>query len=335
MRALFWLPFAATLPIGLLVLEANGLTATTLAAFSLPALCACAALRRRRTAAVIVTCGLAFVAARILRAPAHEVSACVGSECSGRGMPWQRVIDEREATRAGLALSGHFGVMKGEEFRTFDALIDSKWAAMPEDWRGLPNPLLMFSTASHVESLRVRAKAEGKRPCIIFLHGFGGLLSLYVHAIAEGTRGEFDVVAPALDPLGAWWSERGQAVIEATLDCLPADVDRDRVYLVGLSNGGIGATTTLLDRELTRRFAGVVLISGVGDVPELTRPPPTPVLLVSGSKDPRFPGEWVHEQFEALKRGGAEVTWATWPADHFLVLTCSKEWTGRFLAWRR
>lgn len=155
---------------------------------------------------------------------------------------------------------------------------------------------------------------------------------MYVHAIAEGTGGEFDVVAPALDPLGRWWTAEGQAVIEATLNTLPADVEQ--VFLVGLSNGGVGATEVLLHPKLAGRFAGVVLVSGVGEVPELQRAPPTRVLLVTGSKDPRFSGAWVGEQVKSLERSGVEVTWFTWPADHFLLLTHSTEWTSRFLAWR-
>lgn len=332
MRHLLWLPFAATLAIALLVLEANGLTATTLAAFLLPAICMCGALRQRRALLINVLAGIAFVIVQLLRPGSSEVSACLNSACSARGALWQRVIDEREATRAGLMLSAHLGAMRGKELRAFDALIDREWRAMPEEWRGLPNPLLMHSTPEQVESLRVRAKGTGKRPCILFLHGFGGLLSLYVHAIAEGTRGEFDVVAPALDPLGGWWTERGLAVIEATLNTLPADVER--VYLVGLSNGGIGATEVLQHPKLAQRFDGVVLVSGVGDVSELSAAPPTKVLLVSGSEDPRFTGTWVAQQVRTLREAGAEVTWASWPADHFLLLTHSKEWTSRFLAWR-
>jgi predicted esterase len=332
MRHLLWFPFAATLAIALLVLEANGLTATTLAAFLLPTICAGGALRYRRAVLINVLAGCVFVAAQLIRPGSSEVSACVNAECSARGVFWQRVIDEREATRAGLMLSAHLGAMRGKELRTFDALIDSEWKAMPDAWRGLPNPLLMHSTATHVESLRVRARGEGKRPCILFLHGFGGLLSLYVHAIAEGTRGEFDIVAPALDPLGGWWTPPGLAVIEATLDSLPADVER--VYLVGLSNGGIGATEVLSHPKLARRFEGVVLVSGVGDTSELTEAPRTKVLLVSGSNDPRFTGTWVAQQVASLKQTGAEVTWASWPADHFLLLTHAREWTSRFLAWR-
>ena len=332
MRHLLWLPFFGTLAIALLVLEANGLTATTLAAFLLPAICMCGALRQRRALIINVLAGITFVIVQLVRPGSSEVSACVNAECSPRGALWQRVIDEREATRAGLMLSAHLGAMRGKELRTFDALIDSEWRAMPEEWRGLPNPLLMVSTPTRVESLRVRAQHEGKRPCILFLHGFGGLLSLYVHAMAEGTKGEFDIVAPALDPLGGWWTERGQSVIEATLDSLPPDVDR--VYLVGLSNGGIGATEVLQHPKLAKRFAGVVLVSGVGDVSDFTAAPPTKVLLVSGSEDPRFTGTWVAQQVKSLRETGAQVTWASWPADHFLLLTHSKEWTSRFLAWR-
>src|SRR4051812_39713245 len=102
MRHLAWFPFAFTLPIALLVFQANGLTITTLAAFSLPTICACVALRQHRALWINVVAGLAFVAAQLARPGSPEVSACTGTECSGRGAAWQQVIDEREATRAGL-----------------------------------------------------------------------------------------------------------------------------------------------------------------------------------------------------------------------------------------
>ncbi|MFO0599966.1 MAG: hypothetical protein U0228_31945 [Myxococcaceae bacterium] len=339
MRRLWWLATLPWLACSLLVFEANGLTPTSLASLLIPALFATLALGRRRLTIAILTIGLIFIASRFAPTPPNAVQTCTTTTgpltCDSGATRWQRVIDEREATRAGLSLSGHLGMMRGREFDTFDALLDSSWASLPGAWRGGPNALLLTSTVTHVEALRFRSPREGKRPAIIFLHGFGGLLTLYVEAIARGTHGDFDVIAPALDPLGAWWTPRGQAVITRTLDALPDDVDRTQVYLVGLSNGGIGASATLAHPAVAKRFAGVVLLSGVGELDELTHPPPTRVLLISGTRDVRFRGEWVSSQFDALTALGADVTWRRFDADHFLLLTHATEWTSAFEAWRR
>jgi predicted esterase len=334
-RWLWWLPVAPLLGVCALVFEANGGSVTTLASFTLPALCVTLALGRRAATAVVVTIGVGFIASRFGHTPPTAVQACVEARCSSGSAWWQRLVDEREATRAGLYLSGHLGSMGGAEFKRFDALIDAQWKSAPPAWRNGPNPLLMSSSPSRVESLRFSAAGPRKRPAIVFLHGFGGLLSLYVRAVVDGTHGEFDVIAPALDPLGAWWTERGQAVIAHTLDTLPPEVDRSRVYLIGLSNGGIGASEVLLHAELARRFAGVVLLSGAGRLETLEQAPPTRVLMLSGTRDWRFQGDWVAEQHAQLEALGADVTWKTFEADHFLLLTHTAAWARAFTDWAR
>jgi predicted esterase len=333
LRWLFWLPVVPLLGVAALVFEANGATITSLVSLTLPALCVAVALGRRAAFLGVAAVGVAFIASRFAHTPPTAVQACVEDRCTRGAWWWQRLVDEREATRAGLYLSGHLGSMRGAEFTRFDRLIDAQWKATPPAWRGGPNPLLMWSTPARVESLRVSAPGAGKRPAIVFLHGFGGLLSLYVRAVAEGTKGEFDVVAPALDLTGAWWTERGQAVIAHTLDTLPPEVDRSRVYLVGLSNGGIGASSVLLRPALAKRFAGVVLLSGAGELETLASAPPTRVLIISGTRDWRFRGDWVAAQHAQLEAVGADVTWETFAADHFLALTHADAWTRAFTTW--
>ncbi|MBL8916951.1 MAG: hypothetical protein JNM17_39975 [Archangium sp.] len=334
MHRAWWLPVIPLLLISALVFEANGPTPTSIVSLTLPALFISLALKKRAMTFAVVLLGASFVAARVSTAPASAMDVCVEGECSRNAQWWQRVIDEREATRAGLYVSGHLGAMRGVEFTRFDQLIDAQWKSAPKEWRGAANPLLMHSTPQRVESLVVHG-VGAKRPAIIFLHGFGGLLSLYVRALAEGTRGEFEIIAPALDLTGAWWTERGQAVIAHTLDTLPPEVDRERVFLIGLSNGGIGASTVLLHPRLAKRFAGVVLLSGIGELQGLEAPPPTRVLLVSGTDDPRFSGDWLEDQHQQLVALGADITWKTYRADHFLLLTHTQLWTRAFVEWSR
>ena len=262
-------------------LWANGLTAGTLVLSTLPLLGALAVLSgtrasmRRRAlgcALLLVVVDLAWTSARIARPGGEGLRVCVDTECGGRGAFWQRVPDEREAARAGLYVSRPSGVVGEREFRAFDVVLDAEYARLPDAWRGLPNALLMRSSPSRIESHRwVPPLAAGdKAPCIVFLHGFGGALTPYLRAMVESELGKrFVILAPALDNQGVWSSERGLAVVERLVsDQLPAEVDRERAYLVGLSNGSIGATAVLSRPELMARFKGAALISGVGAVDE-------------------------------------------------------------------
>jgi predicted esterase len=326
-------------------LWANGLTAGALVLSTLPLLGALAALggtrpsMRRRAllaALLLVAVDLAWTAARIARPGGEGLRVCVDTECGGRGAFWQRVPDEREAARAGLYVSRLAGVVSEREFHAFDRVLDDEYARLPDAWRGLPNALLMRSSPARIESHRwVPPLAAGdKAPCIVFLHGFGGALTPYLRAMVESEIGKrFVIVAPALDNQGVWSSERGLAVLERLVSELPSEVDRSRVYLVGLSNGSIAATTVLSRPELMARFKGAVLISGVGPVDDHAAITRSRVLMLAGTRDARFPYAWVTRQADALRSAGADVELAGLDADHYLILTHAQEWTTRFVVW--
>jgi hypothetical protein len=125
------------------------------------------------------------------------------------------------------------------------------------------------------------------------------------------------IVAPFLDFTGAFWSERGkQAVRSLVTEHLPPAVDRERVFLVGLSNGAIGATAILQDPALARHFRGFILVSGSGQV----RPSrlSADVLMIIGSEDERFPLAYNEGVAQALRESGAQVETSILSADHFV-----------------
>jgi len=326
---------------------ANGLTAGALVLASLPVLgglalraLRCGSLHRRALLVfgVIVALDLAWTASRAARASAEGPQVCVNARCDGRGALWQRVPDEREAARAGLYLSSLGGGLSGDEFRAFDALLDVEYARLASEWRGLPNALLMSSSLSRIESHRwlprAVAPAPSRAPCLVFLHGFGGALTLYLRAIAESPIGQrFVVAAPVLDNEGAWNTPRGLAVLDRFVEQLPDVVDRSQIYLVGLSNGAVGATDVLRHPELRGRFRGIVLISGIAAVDPHGVVADGRVLVLAGARDPRFPPAWVGQQVRALRSVGAAVEVAELDADHYLILTHAPQWTERFLAW--
>ena len=322
-------------------LRANGVTFAGLALASamtlwLSLVAGLLVLRVRKVALVLAALstalGSSFVIARLARTgPPSRVELCFDDHC-GASAWWARIPPEREAARAGLYLSGLRGSMRGAELATFDRLLDVEYAKLGGVcWVNQPNALLLRSTPKGVWYHRSIPHGGGKRPVLVFLHGFGGQLTPYLRMLVESELGrEFIVIAPTLDNLGAWWSPNGAAVVERVLQYLPPEADPSRVYLVGLSNGGVGATRLATLPRLRSRIHGAVLVSGVGDA--AATPDGTRFLILSGVKDPRFHWAWVQQLAGQLRSGGADVTLEGYEADHFLFLT-HPLWTQRARKW--
>lgn len=332
---------ATSAAVAAMYLRANGITAGSLALGSLPVLCMVFAVavrsrrhRRRalRVAALLVACDLAWTVARCVRPPGEGLRACVDERCDGRGAFWQRVPDEREAARAGLYLSAAMGHMEGKELHDFDRLLDLEYAKLPAAWSGLPNALLLRSTHDRIESQRWIPPGAKNAPCIVFLHGYGGALTPYVRAMVESDIGAHTViVAPALDNLGDWAGSLD--VVERIVRDLPPEVDRAQIYLVGLSNGAVGAAQVLSEPALRAHFAGIVLVSGAAPLEGNVDLHGFRVLMVAGRNDPRFAYDWIVREAAEYGAAGAQVELVDYDADHFLMLTHADAWTRRYAAW--
>lgn len=316
---------------------ANGVTPGALALSSLAFACALALVALGRSAArrpariaiaVILTVDAAWAASRITRpsAGAGPLVCEARGACDRRGRAWQRVIDEHESARFGLYLSMLAGSMRGAEAKRFEQLLDSEYARLPESWRGLPNALLLR------RDQRLQWLPEGKTqvPCLVFLHGFGGQLSLYLHGMVGSELGrEVGIVAPVLDNFGIWWSAKGMDLVSRTLDDLPEQCDTKRVVLVGVSNGAIGASAMLAQPKIRSRLAATVLLSGAGSVNKDAALEGARVLAIAGRNDPRIPLDYIERQAVTLRAAGADVEVVDLEADHFLLLTHAAEWTHR------
>lgn len=315
---------------GLVYLWANGPTVAGGALLSIPLLMVLLGMLKIRAArfafAAVVLLDVTWVAARLWR----DATLPEGVEVDG-GWFWQRIAPEHEAARAGLYVAGITGSMRGAEFRAFDRLLDAKYGALPPAWRAMPNALLMFSTPSHVQSLRWMPPGAEPVRCFVFLHGFGGELTPYLKEMVDAKMG--GVVAPVLDSIGWWPSARGRAVVAETVRRLPARCDRKRLYLVGLSNGSVGASALMASAEERAPFRGAILVSGAGreavDQPKATR-----WLFISGAQDPRFPISYIEGVATDLRATGAAVKLAPFEdADHFLILTHGPRWTSLAADW--
>jgi predicted peptidase len=157
-----------------------------------------------------------------------------------------------------------------------------------------------------------------KWPVMLFLHGSGergtDLNLVKFHGppkmIQQGKEFEFVVVSPQCPP-GEWW--RPQTVIALLDDVLEKyKVDRDRVYLTGLSMGGYGTWSTAI--EYPDRFAAIAPICGAGNRYLAERIKNVPAWVFHGAKDPAVPVSASEEMVGALKHLGApDVRYTRYP----------------------
>ena len=344
-RVVAWILGAISLvllvPILILFVAANGVTTSTLALGALPLAIGLLTLvrlppRGSRRVALLATAALClvfvstFVVARFFAQPPTREFHFVEDGHRDASPPWlSRLADERETVLTGLYFSDMVGLIKGPERDHLDRLLHVAYSASPRPW---PNAVLIESSSDASRHLEHVPNGSTTVPCIVFLHGFGGQLTAYLRVLHQAFGDRFAIVAPFLDYTGAFGTPRGKAVVSALVTKhLPPEVDRARVFLIGLSNGAVGATAILQDPELSRQFRGFVLVSGIGEVAQPSAR--ANVLVIAGTDDLRFPLRHIQSTAESLRGGGARVEIETFPADHFLWLSHAREMTTTIDGW--
>jgi len=127
-------------------------------------------------------------------------------------------------------------------------------------------------------------------PTILFLHGSGergdDLAKVKVNGppkfLDHRPGFPFIVISPQAPDDGGWDPDVLNALLDDALKRYP--IDPDRIYLTGLSMGGIGAYE--LATEHPERFAAVAPISGFGDPDRACRLKNLPLHAYHGGKDP-------------------------------------------------
>ncbi len=152
---------------------------------------------------------------------------------------------------------------------------------------------------------------EGKKdwPLILFLHGAGetgtDLEKVKVHGppklIAAGKDFPCIVVSPQARRFG--WDA---GVLNSLLDEVMANyrVDKDRVYVTGLSMGGMG--TWALAASRPDRFAAIIPICGAGNPADAKKLKDLPIRIFQGGKDTTIRPETAEAMYKALKDAGAK-----------------------------
>ncbi|MBI1924098.1 prolyl oligopeptidase family serine peptidase [Candidatus Poribacteria bacterium] len=166
-------------------------------------------------------------------------------------------------------------------------------------------------------------EAEKKWPVILFLHGAGergdDVELVKKHGIPKivEQREDFPFIAVSPQcPQDSWWTSEVDA-LNALLDKIVAKyaVDKDRIYLTGLSMGGYG--TWRLATEYPERFAAIAPICGGGAPEKACVLKEMPVWVFHGAKDTVVKPEESEKMVEALKACGGDVRFTFYPdANH-------------------
>lgn len=132
---------------------------------------------------------------------------------------------------------------------------------------------------------------EQTYPLVICLHGAGFSGDAYLERWSSRLGEQFILACPTIQA-GSWWTRLAEEVVLGTIQTVTARyrIDPDRVFLTGMSNGGIGAW--LIGFHHVDRFAGLApMASGIDDVlfPFLDNLQNTPVYIIHGATDQVMP----------------------------------------------
>jgi len=128
---------------------------------------------------------------------------------------------------------------------------------------------------------------------VICLHGAGFTGDSYLERWQTRLGEDYLLACPTLIQ-GTWWTRTAEELVLATLQDVVTRyrIDPDRVFLTGMSNGGIG--TYIIGSHHAARLAGIApMASGLDGVllPFLENLRHTPVYIIHGRKDQVMPVE--------------------------------------------
>ncbi len=98
-------------------------------------------------------------------------------------------------------------------------------------------------------------------PLVVCLHGAGFTGDSYLERWTA-RLGESSILACPTVRMGAWWTRLGEELVLGTIQAVRARyrIDPNRIYLTGMSNGGIGAW--IIGMHHAPRFAAVAPMAG-------------------------------------------------------------------------
>ena len=143
-------------------------------------------------------------------------------------------------------------------------------------------------------------------PLIVCLHGAGFTGQAYLDRWVPRLDDRYILACPTI-AMGAWWTRFGEDLTLAVLRAVSMEyhIDPDRVFLTGMSNGGIGAW--IIGMHHADVFAGIApMAGGIDDVlfPFVENLVNTPVYVIHGVKDQVMPVQLSRDLVKEMKRRG-------------------------------
>ena len=165
-----------------------------------------------------------------------------------------------------------------------------------------PNLKFKMAGKTYTYALYVPKKFSNDMPMIVIMHGMGGSGANTIQAWIKRLEDKFIILCPTY-PMGAWWSKNAESLVIKLINenRNKYDVDPDKIFLSGLSNGAIGAY--ILGMFYPDRFAGIIPIAGgitkrlMSFLINLNN---TPTYIIQGEFDPMFPIELTRRTYKIL-----------------------------------
>lgn len=162
-----------------------------------------------------------------------------------------------------------------------------------------------------------------KRPMILFLHGIGErgytfddcVKSITSHSIPHIAMTDksfpFIVISP-MCPSGTSWVQLPYSLINVVDEAAAKyNADPDRIYLTGISMGGMGVWS--LAMQYPEKFAAIAPVCGKADPAKVDRIKNIPVWAFHGAKDDTIPLALDQKVVDALKACGGNVKFTVYP----------------------
>jgi predicted esterase len=149
-----------------------------------------------------------------------------------------------------------------------------------------------------------------KSPMILLLHGAGDTGENFINVWTKllPKNEEYIIVAPTYH--GYWWTNEGEKFVLKVIENVISiyNIDIDRIFLSGFSNGAIGAYH--LGTKYPNLFAGIIPISGLPLNRELLKNLSNlPILILHGTKDSLMSVNDARKIVEMLKGMKYDVTY--------------------------
>jgi hypothetical protein len=153
---------------------------------------------------------------------------------------------------------------------------------------------------------------------VVCLHGAGFTGEAYLERW-QARLGENYVLACPTVSMGAWYTRGAEELVRATIHFVQRryHIDPDRIFLTGMSNGGIGAW--VIGMHEAPLFAGIVPMAGGLDgvlMPFLSNLRTTPIYIIHGAKDQVMPVELSRTITNELTRLGYPFVYREHDHDH-------------------